>query len=83
MGVTSDQKLALKAWRLWAKETGKGETTRSLYEFADYLGDPWYGDRNDIVNMDNPIVRRRVELLTGPNGYTMLKVLLVQKEPKP
>lgn len=82
MGTTPDDKLALSAYRMWAAVSEKGESIRTLYEFADYLGDPWFGDRDHIIDMTNPEVRRRVEQLAGPNGYTMAKAMLANKEPR-
>lgn len=51
-----------------------------LKKFAEFTGDPFNGDRGILVNTDNPKVMAKVDLILGPNGYTLLKMWKIQND---
>lgn len=79
-------KKALRARDLWCSELGKDNNYFSSFEFAAYLGDPLTYDKDGsatrdlIININNPEIRRQLDMLTGHNGFTMMKILLIQRK---
>lgn len=63
-------------------------TARNMIDFATWLGDPMSYDaanetwtRLDIVDMEKPEIRRKIELInSSPHWRTLLKVMEIQRE---
>ena len=57
-------------------------TVKNMYEFTDFLGDPYpvAGDRLEIVQISKPEIRRAIELINGPNGNAILKMLELKRQ---
>lgn len=65
------------AFHKWEKvfEIEGGRDAENLIKFAEFTGDPFHEDkRNMYVNTENPEVMEKVDLINGPNGYTLLKM---------
>lgn len=72
---------AIAARDLWMSETKwQGSVYDATFAFAKILGDPYSPGRELIINTDNLEVMRRLDLILGPHGPTILKVLILQSE---
>lgn len=80
--IFEDDKAAIAAGDKWATMAGVLKDRNHMYAFAAWLGDPFHPDsgRDKIVDMDKPEIRRKVELINGPNGHTILKMFEAQNE---
>lgn len=70
---------ALQALDLWKAEVGwQSNDYEAVFAFAAALGDPYEVGRDQIINTDNPEVMRKIDMILGPNGTTLLKVMIIQ-----
>lgn len=72
------------AFTLWRSTFKYDKTYVTLQAFAAFLGDPFnpYDAKrqNMIVNIDNPEVMKKIDIILGPNGLTILKMWKIQQE---
>lgn len=79
---------AIAAAKLWCEN--EIVPIHAMYEFAEWLGDshpnPYNRDktiqnaRGAIVNIFNPEVRHKIDMILGPNGKALLKVMGIRRE---
>ncbi len=74
----NDVMAALKRWMEICEVQDRG--TGNLYAFATFLGHPFDGKTSYIINLENPEVARKIKLINGPDGDTILKMMKIQKE---
>lgn len=59
-----------------------------MMDFAAFLGDPYPRDatiainNRYAVNIFNPEIRRKLDMIMGPNGDVMLRIMVIQHEGK-
>lgn len=73
---------AIAACRKWLEVFRPGDHFCSIHihEFAAFTGDPTTSERNFIINIENPEVMKIVDIILGPNGYTLLKMWKAQQD---
>jgi hypothetical protein len=77
-----DSVLVHKAAKKWCDEIHKTDIyhTVHLYSFAIFIGYPHeVGKSAKIVDTANPKVRRIINLINGPNGTAILKIMEIRK----
>lgn len=66
---------------LWAGKEWEDTRTADYVAFATFIGFPNRENEGDfIVDHRKPEIRRIIDMITGPHGKTILKVLAVQAE---
>jgi len=70
----------IKAWKLWSQVYlgVKYSHIQSLIVFAKFTGDPYDHERANYINIHNPEVMRKINLINGPNGLALLKMWKAQ-----
>lgn len=69
-----------KACMRWLKRNSVNG--QDLYAFAQFLGFPHKGGHHLVVDTENPEVRRLIDLINGPNGDAILKMLEIRNNDK-
>lgn len=72
-----------KAIIRWRKYDGRSQLIpKDFFEFAAFIGHPYeeekYGSGNMIVDTDRSEVRNIIDLINGPNGNAILKILEIR-----
>lgn len=71
---------AIAACQLWCKAFDRDWDNDGVFAFARWTGDPMGPDRGYIINIYNPEVMKKVDIILGPNGYAMLKMWKAQAD---
>lgn len=70
-----------EAVRLWSGKTWRDTGTSDYVDFATFIGFPnWDSEGDYIVDHRKPEIRRIIDMIIGPHGKTILKILTVQAE---
>lgn len=84
-----DTYLVHKACALWMKviqnqneDYNDGYSVKDLMLFAEFLGHPYGEHRTKIVPTTDPEVRHLIDLINGPNGNAILKMLEIRNNEK-
>lgn len=78
-GYMSSTYKAIHACDLWKSEVKwQGSDREAVFAFAKALGEPYVVGRSNIIDTDNPEVMRKLDMILGPNGATILKVMVIQ-----
>jgi hypothetical protein len=64
---------AVMKWRVHASR--QFLITKDMYDFAEFIGYPHKEGADLIVDTKNPDVKAIIDLINGPNGNTILKIL--------
>lgn len=67
---------AILKWRGFDRRSSL--TVRDFIEFAAFIGHPTTGDAGKVVPTHKPEVRHLIDLINGPNGYAILKMLEIR-----
>lgn len=70
----------IQAWHRWAAVFEQDGSRESLFKFAEWTGDAASPARDIIINVNNPEVMKKIDIILGPNGYTMLKMWKAQQD---
>lgn len=82
----NDLQKAFAAYDLWYKAGEEADSYRSIVsqdKFSMFLGDPRgphraRQDDDRLINIYNPEVMKKIDLILGPNGYALLKMWKAQ-----
>lgn len=80
--IPSKNQQAVSAWGKWARVLDQPTNIKSMYRFTEFLGHPHKDGCRYVIDIDNPEVMKKVELILGPNGHTLLKMWAIQRHPK-
>ena len=72
---------ASKAFHMYRKVFNSPSFAEGMVQFAAFLGDPYDGERTAYVNIHNPDVLNKIDMILGPHGMTILKMWKAQQEP--
>ena len=75
-----DYKLVAKACLRWLECFGYDDSLSAKYAFATFLGYPYKINQENIVDTNNPEVIRLIDLINGPNGITILKMMDIKNK---
>jgi hypothetical protein len=77
---TSDVQNVIMKWRGYPSKASL--MPKDFYEFAAFIGYPYenekYGSTSMIVDISKPEVRNVIDLINGPNGNAILKILEIR-----
>jgi hypothetical protein len=84
--LRNDLQRAFAAYDLWYKAGEETDSYRSIVsqdKFSMFLGDPRGPHRaqehvDRLINIYNPEVMKKINLILGPNGYALLKMWKAQ-----
>lgn len=81
-----DREYLQKAIIRWRGYDNRSQlVARDMHEFAVFIGyphNPHGSVHSKIVDTENPDVQRLIDLINGPNGNTILKMLKVKNDEK-
>lgn len=78
-----DRKLLASAILKWRGfDVRSSLVTKDFYEFATFIGHPSIEGSGRVVPTHKPEVRHLIDLINGPNGHTILKMLEIRNKDK-
>lgn len=76
----ADVQKAIIRWRKYDERSQL--IPKDFFEFATLIGHPYekekYGSGSQIVDINKPEVRNIIDLINGPNGNAILKILEIR-----
>ncbi len=79
-----DRHLVVCAAKKWARVIHKSDVFNGrahMYAFAKFIGHPYKPPGHRIVDTTNPEVRRLIDLINGPSGFAILKIMEAKSQP--
>jgi hypothetical protein len=78
-----DRQLLQRAITQWLKTANRDAQKiriHDMMEFGHLIGHPHnpHSKSQKIIDTDNPEVRRLIDLINGPNGHTIVKMLMAR-----